>query len=320
MSPYCPIRSSTDLLPQQTRDTGKSLAPRAGSQVRRVVRSAWKKKNRGKHEPARSQLDQLCEDSIKVTFSAGIQHMEFQPEGIGRCLHFLCGRLGKRGISRVDEQGHDARRGDQLMQQLQPLRCYFRVRLGYARDVAARTVKACNEAEPKRVVGHFEDNRNSRGRRLCRKRRRSAGCCNHGYLPMNQISHQRRQPIILAPRPAVFDRHIVAFNVTGFAQPFDKGRQLSRVTWRRSGINKPDHWHRRLRRPRCKRPRSRHTAKQSDELTPPHSITSSALVSSDGGTVRLRALAVLRLITSSYLVGACTGRSAGFSPFRMRST
>ena len=32
------------------------------------------------------------------------------------------------------------------------------------------------------------------------------------------------------------------------------------------------------------------------------------------------ALAVLRLITSSYLVGACTGRSAGFSPLRIRST
>jgi hypothetical protein len=31
-------------------------------------------------------------------------------------------------------------------------------------------------------------------------------------------------------------------------------------------------------------------------------------------------LAVLRLITNSYLVGACTGRSAGFSPLRMRST
>ena len=30
------------------------------------------------------------------------------------------------------------------------------------------------------------------------------------------------------------------------------------------------------------------------------------------------ALAVLRLITISNLVGACTGRSAGFSPLRMR--
>jgi hypothetical protein len=30
-------------------------------------------------------------------------------------------------------------------------------------------------------------------------------------------------------------------------------------------------------------------------------------------------LAVLRLITSSYLVAACTGKLAGFSPLRMRS-
>ena len=44
-----------------------------------------------------------------------------------------------------------------------------------------------------------------------------------------------------------------------------------------------------------------------------YSITSSARESNDGGTVRPSALAVLRLITSSYLVGACTGRSAGFS-------
>jgi hypothetical protein len=40
----------------------------------------------------------------------------------------------------------------------------------------------------------------------------------------------------------------------------------------------------------------------------------------DGGTSRPSALAVLRLIASSYLVGACTGRSEGFSPLRMRST
>src|SRR5262249_61931249 len=38
------------------------------------------------------------------------------------------------------------------------------------------------------------------------------------------------------------------------------------------------------------------------------------------GTVTPIPLAVLRLITSSYLVGVCTGRSAGFSPLRMRST
>jgi hypothetical protein len=51
-----------------------------------------------------------------------------------------------------------------------------------------------------------------------------------------------------------------------------------------------------------------------------YSITSSARASTVGGTSRPSVLAVLRLMTSSYLVGVCTGSSAGFSPLRMRST
>src|SRR5262249_37697743 len=61
-------------------------------------------------------------------------------------------------------------------------------------------------------------------------------------------------------------------------------------------------------------------AEKGNDPPPLHSITSSARASRLSATVRPRALAVLRLITSSYLVGACTGRSAGFVPFRMRST
>src|SRR5262245_66207852 len=77
---------------------------------------------------------------------------------------------------------------------------------------------------------------------------------------------------------------------------------------------------RRLLRICCKRPCRSHASKQADELAALHSITSSARASSVGGTSRPSVFAVLRLITSSYLVGACTGRSAGFSPLRMRST
>src|SRR5438876_9254744 len=49
-------------------------------------------------------------------------------------------------------------------------------------------------------------------------------------------------------------------------------------------------------------------------------ITSSARPSSDGGIVRPRALAVLRLTTSSNFVGRSTGRSAGLAPLRILST
>jgi hypothetical protein len=52
----------------------------------------------------------------------------------------------------------------------------------------------------------------------------------------------------------------------------------------------------------------------------PYSITSSAATSRPGGTVKPSDLAVLRLTIVSNLVAACTGRSAGLSPRRMRST
>src|SRR5215475_6700633 len=51
-----------------------------------------------------------------------------------------------------------------------------------------------------------------------------------------------------------------------------------------------------------------------------YSRTSSTLASTVGGSASPSACAALRLITSLYLVEACTGRSAGFSPLRMRST
>src|SRR5262249_34570552 len=56
------------------------------------------------------------------------------------------------------------------------------------------------------------------------------------------------------------------------------------------------------------------------ELLAGYSITSSARARMVGGISRSSALAVLRLMTSLNFVGACTGKSAGFSPLRMRST
>src|SRR5262249_19682311 len=71
-------------------------------------------------------------------------------------------------------------------------------------------------------------------------------------------------------------------------------------------------------RARHKRP-PRCASEKRDECAPPHSITSSARASRLGGTVRPSAFAVLRLITISIFVARWTGRSAGFSPLRMRA-
>src|SRR5262249_25438866 len=130
-----------------------------------------------------------------------------------------------------------------------------------------------------------------------------------------------RQTIILALRPAIFDRDVLTFDVTGFTQPLAECGQGSRIGRGRCAVEKTDQRDRWLLRPRQDRPADgRPAAEHWDELAAPHSIPPAGRASSVGGTSRPSALAVLRLITSSYLTGACTGRSAGFSPFRMRST
>ena len=60
------------------------------------------------------------------------------------------------------------------------------------------------------------------------------------------------------------------------------------------------------------------TAKKRNEVPPFHSISSSALASSVGGTSMPSVLAVCELMTNSNLIARRTGRSAGFSPSRTR--
>src|SRR5450432_1965371 len=59
--------------------------------------------------------------------------------------------------------------------------------------------------------------------------------------------------------------------------------------------------------------------RQQPRPAPAYSITSSARASNDAGTSRPSALAVLRLITSSYFVGCWTGISAATPPLSRRS-
>src|SRR5262245_59772724 len=73
-----------------------------------------------------------------------------------------------------------------------------------------------------------------------------------------------------------------------------------------------------LLRARRERPRNCRSADERDELAPPHSITSSAVASSDCGTVRPSIVAVWALTTSSNLLDCTTGKSPGLAPWRRR--
>src|SRR5262249_31434389 len=159
------------------------------------------------------------------------------------------------------------------------------------------------------VLAHLKDNWNGPGRHHRGTRCRRATRNDHAHPTADQFGCQRRQIVVGAP--AKIELHSAALNKAPFAQGLEKRGRPDRPK------KKPDYRHRRLLRARSERPRCR-VADQRDDLSPPHSITSSARASRLSGTVRPSSRAVWALITNSNFEGCTTGRSAGFSPLRMR--
>src|SRR5262245_18775261 len=245
--------------------------------------------------------------------------MELDPKDVRRRLQASPCEFAIR-ITRVEKHGNGCRRGNYLVQQLQPFRRYLYVQLRRARDIAAWPAQAANEAKLHRICRGREDDGYRGDCRFGGERSRGTGRRDYLHLAMNQIGYQCRQSVVLPLRPPPFDRYVAALNVTGFAQPLAKCGDGPRVaTLGPTGVDKPDHRQRRLLRARRERPCCR-AAEQRDELAPLHSITSSARNRVAVGSVRPSAFAVFRLTTSWNLVGACTGRSCGFSPRKIRST
>ena len=61
------------------------------------------------------------------------------------------------------------------------------------------------------------------------RRRREARRGDHGDLTADQIGRQRRQPVVLTLRPAVFDRDVLALDEAGFLQALAERRHDVRV-------------------------------------------------------------------------------------------
>src|SRR5262249_50659584 len=86
---------------------------------------------------------------------------------------------------------------------------------------------------------------------------------------MNKIGRQCRQLLVITPRPAIFDRQVLALDITGLVQALAKGTHKVREQVRRSAMEEADHRHRQLLCARHKRPRGC-AAEQRDELAPSH--------------------------------------------------
>ena len=140
------------------------------------------------------------------------------------------------------------------MQEPQPLGHHLRVEKIDAGRVAARPGEAGDKTKLDRVSADTEDDWNRRCCSFGRERGHVAGRGDHSHLSANQIGHQCRQAIVLTLQPVVLDRHVLALDVAGFIEAFAERGHKARVGIGRSVSDKPDHRHRRLLRPRRKRP------------------------------------------------------------------
>src|ERR1700730_155730 len=92
----------------------------------------------------------------------------------------------------------------------------------------------------------------------------------HRHLTAYQIGCEVWQSVGLVLRPAIFDRQILAFDITSFFQNLAERAQAVCVKVGRIDGKESYHRHRGLLRTRRKRPCGRRTAKKLDELAPLH--------------------------------------------------
>src|SRR5262249_18705288 len=133
-----------------------------------------------------------------------------------------------------------------------------------------RPVEAGNETKFDRVGADVENDWNARRRGFSSERRRGApGRNDHRHLAADQIGCERRQPVILALSPAVFDAYIPVFDIAGVIQALAERGQGVLVLRGGLGVEEPDHRQRRLLRPRRQRP-SGCASDVADKFAPSH--------------------------------------------------
>src|SRR5262249_45628677 len=117
------------------------------------------------------------------------------------------------------------------------------------------------------------------------------------------------------------DGDVLAFNKPAIAQAIQE-RLACRLCWDGRVIRQEPNtidFSGRLLRARRERPGGCRAADECDERAPvAHSMTSSAMESTPGGTSMPSACAVCRFRANSNLVDCSTGNSPGFPPLRIR--
>jgi len=143
---------------------------------------------------------------------------------------------------RVHKLSEDSGLGHEFGEQLDSLAPQLDGEKGHPRKVAAGPGKAGDQAAFDRITPAEKDDRDRRGRILCRQ---CGEVTATGYddvdPPLDQVGGQCGQPIILTLCPAVFDRDVLPLDIPSFAQsPVEGGHKGCKWTGR-SAAEETDH-------------------------------------------------------------------------------
>src|SRR5262245_30373126 len=256
---------------------------------------------------------------------AGIAHVDcaqLYAQGRRRSLDYAeLTRSGRNGRFSNDRDPRHA--GRNLFEQLQPFRSDAVFEHDKSGGIAARPREAIDVTGTDRV-GNSREHDGNAARRLQQGGDSGAGIRQDDVrAERDQFRRVFANSVGVGDAPAAIDADVAAVEPAQLREPLEERRYAGLKLRIVSGAG---HQHAdtpyalALLRPRSDRPGGRAAEQRDERAASHHSITSSARASIVVGTSRPSVLAVLRLSTSSYLVGACTGRSPGFSPLRMRST
>src|SRR5215470_16217586 len=179
-----------------------------------------------------------------------------------------------------------------------------------------------DEAGGQRIAARCHNDRNLAGCLLGCDRCRRSSRDDHVNLEPEQFFREARESLWPTVSRAILHDDVLSLRISELLEPLPECLQVGGVRCSRYDFQQTDtiDLSRRLRLHGDRRGEEP-TSERAKERPPFHySITSSARASSDGGTVRPSALAVLRLMTNRNVVACWIGISLGLAPRRTLST
>jgi hypothetical protein len=162
---------------------------------------------------------ETCESCIDLAAGAGVEDVHLQSEGAGSRFQVSQRGFCRRDIGWIDEHGNTSCSGHQFTQEFQPLCRQLIADEVDPRQIATGSGNAGDKAKPHRVFGHAKDDRDCRGCRLGRERRRGTSSRNYdGDLSANQFRRQLRQSVDLIAAPAVLNANRLALDIAGIGE------------------------------------------------------------------------------------------------------